>query len=81
MTDLKRMRLLCGLRQIDVWANTGVPLYRISLAERGAVQLSESEEKLIRMFLREKWATLQVAEGQTNLVVSSPPARQVARGG
>ena len=38
MSDLKRMRLLCGLRQLDVWAGTGVPIYRISLAERGGLR-------------------------------------------
>lgn len=56
------MRLLCGLRQLDVWAGTGVPLYRLSLAERGALQLNESEEKLVRRFLRERWATLEEIE-------------------
>lgn len=56
------MRLLCGLRQLDVWAGTGVPLYRLSLAERGALHLNESEEKLIRGFLRERWGALQEIE-------------------
>ena len=64
MTDLKRMRLLCGLRQLDVWAGTGIPVYRISLAERGAIQLNESETKLAYRFLRERWAALQAAERQ-----------------
>ena len=59
------MRLLCGLRQLDVWAGTGVPLYKISLAERAALHLTESEERLIRGFLRERWASLQQIEGAT----------------
>jgi hypothetical protein len=56
------MRLLCGLRQIDVWAGTGIPLYKLSLAERRAVRLSDPEEKLLRRFLCERWAALQVVE-------------------
>jgi hypothetical protein len=62
MTDLKRMRLLCGLRQIDVWASTGIPLYRIAGAERGRVQLSKSEQTLLEGFLRERWESLQEIE-------------------
>jgi hypothetical protein len=64
MTDLRRMRVLCGLRQIDVWAGTGIPLYRLSLAERRGVRLSEPEEKLLRRFLSERWAALQALERQ-----------------
>lgn len=62
MSDLKRMRLLCGLRQLDVWAGTGVPVYRISLAERGGLRLTESEEKLIVAYLRERWTALRQAD-------------------
>lgn len=61
MSDLKRMRLLCGLRQIDVWAGTGIPLYRISLAEREGIQLTECEERLLRTFLQERWAAIEGA--------------------
>lgn len=56
------MRLLCDLRQLDVWAGTGVPLYRISLAERGESRLNATEEKLVLGFLRERWAALQQVE-------------------
>jgi hypothetical protein len=62
VTDLKRMRLLCDLRQLDVWAGTGVPVYRISLAERGALQLTESQEKLVLAYLHKRWAALRQVE-------------------
>jgi hypothetical protein len=56
------MRLLCGLRQLDVWAGTGVPVYKLSLAERRTIRLTEPEEKLVRRFLCERWAALQAFE-------------------
>jgi len=62
MSDLKKMRLLCGLRQIDLWASTGIPLHRIAGAERGQFELSDVEHKLLVDFLRERWASLHELE-------------------
>ncbi len=59
MTDLKRMRLLCGLRQIDLWAATGIPIQRLSLAERGLLELTEGERRLLVSFLRDRWESTQ----------------------
>lgn len=63
MTDLKRMRLLCGLRQIDCWSATGIAIHRLSAAERGLLQLNYSEQSLLTNFLRERWKSIQEAEG------------------
>jgi hypothetical protein len=55
MTDLKRLRLICGLRQLDVWAATGIPIQRLSQAERGRYDLlSDPERKLLQSFLRQQ---------------------------
>ena len=55
MTDLKRLRLICGLRQIDVWAGTGIPIQKLSQAERGRYDLlSDPERKLLQSFLRKQ---------------------------
>jgi hypothetical protein len=56
------MRLLCGLRQIDLWAATGIPLHRVAAAERGQVQLTDGEQKVLVGFLRERWDSLRDAE-------------------
>ncbi len=72
MTDLKRMRLLCGLRQLDVWAATGIPVNKLSRAERGRVRLSESERRLLIGFLRERWEALPDVEPRS---ASNLPAR------
>lgn len=63
MTDLKRMRLICGLRQLDVYVATGITPSRISLAERGSIALSQSEEWALRSFLNTRWSDLQALEG------------------
>ncbi len=60
--ELKRMRLLCGLRQFDVAVGTGVALRRISGAETGRLQLTKHERQLIENFLRRRWAWLQQLE-------------------
>jgi hypothetical protein len=77
MTDLKRMRLLCGLRQIDVWGSTGIPLYRIAGAERGQLRLSEKEHKLLATFLHERWESLQEIERGTSCAIRPPRSRSV----
>jgi hypothetical protein len=65
--ELKRMRLLCSLRQIDVWAATGIPVGKLSLAEQGRVQLSKPEETLLISFLRAKWNAIQQLEATPEL--------------
>jgi hypothetical protein len=57
------MRLLCGLRQIDVWAGTGIPVGELSAAEQGRAQLAESEFALLVSYLHEKWKAIQESEG------------------
>jgi hypothetical protein len=65
MRDLKRMRLLCNLRQIDLSISTGVPVYRISGAETGRFQLSSLEETALRNFLVERWQWIEETERRT----------------
>lgn len=69
------MRLVCGLRQIDVWAATGIPVNRLSLAERGCIRLSESEEKLLVRYFIERWRALRQNElpaVQTGMLAELP---------
>jgi hypothetical protein len=55
MTDLKRLRLICGLRQLDVWAATGIQIQRLSQAERGRYGfLSDPEINLLQSFFRQR---------------------------
>ncbi len=58
------MRLLCGLRQIDCWAATGIPIHRLSGAERGLLRLTHSEERLLITFLRERWKNTRESEAK-----------------
>jgi len=62
MQDLKRMRLLCNLRQIDLSVTTGIPIYRIGGAETGRLQLSDLEERALRNFLVERWRSIEELE-------------------
>jgi predicted transcriptional regulator len=65
MRDLKRMRLLCGLRQMDLSGATGVSTYKISAAETGRLSLSELEERALRGFLVERWESIVELEAQS----------------
>ena len=56
--ELKRFRLACLLSQEDVSNETGIPLRRLSLAERGLAQLSEPEKRLLRELFRRRMALL-----------------------
>ncbi len=67
MTNLKKIRLICGLRLVDVWANTGIPSQRISLAERGNEALSQSEKKLLEDFLRQRWDAMKEFEARVTV--------------
>lgn len=62
MKNLKRMRLLCGLRQIDLSLATGIALYKISNAETGRLRLSQSEADILRDFLFGRWSSIQKLE-------------------
>ena len=62
MSDLKRMRLLCGLSQIDIFIATGIPIGKLSLAERDLKRLSNSDEKALREFLIQRWEGLRQFE-------------------
>lgn len=59
MLEMKRLRLACLLRQVDVSMATGIPLCRLSLAERGLARLSDAEERLVMEFLRRRWNALE----------------------
>jgi hypothetical protein len=59
MMDLRLVRLACRLRLVDVWAGTGISTARLSAFERGRAKLSESEERLLISYLRDRWTTLQ----------------------
>jgi hypothetical protein len=56
------MRLLCGLRQIDLTMATGIALYKISGAEIGRLRLSEPDEEVLRDFLVGRWSSIQRLE-------------------
>ena len=62
MLNLKRIRLVCGLRQIDVWAATGIPVGKLSQAEQGRIPLSEPEQALLVSFLHKRWKAIREAE-------------------
>jgi transcriptional regulator with XRE-family HTH domain len=62
--SLKRMRLICGLRQIDLAIATGIALYKISSAETGRSHLSKSDADALSNFLHARWRSIQVLEGQ-----------------
>ncbi len=54
MLMLLRLRRSLFLRQIDVENATGIPVYRLSAAERGLVALSETEYRIVDEFLRDR---------------------------
>ena len=62
--DLKRMRLLCGLRQIDVAFCTGVSVSALAAAEHGRKPLNRTEHGLVVAYLRTRWQFLQDLEKQ-----------------
>ena len=60
--DLKRMRLLCGLRQLDVSFCTGVSVSALAGAEQGRKPLNYTEHALVVSFLNARWQMLETAE-------------------
>jgi transcriptional regulator with XRE-family HTH domain len=61
-TDLKRMRLVCGLRQLDVSFCTGVSVSALAAAEQGRKPLNYTEHALVVAFLDARWRMLQELE-------------------
>jgi hypothetical protein len=51
MTSMRRMRAYLGLRLLDVTIGTGVPVGRLSLAERGILELTASESAMVWGYL------------------------------
>lgn len=62
--ELKRLRLICLLTQGDVSIETGIPARRLSLAERGLVQLSEAENVFYAGYLVGGWCYSKAARPQ-----------------
>jgi hypothetical protein len=60
--DLKKMRLLCGLRQIEVAVCTGVSVSALAAAEQGRRPLSDVERSIVVSFLEDRWRVLELAE-------------------
>jgi len=60
--ELKRLRLISLLTQGDVSIETGIPVRRLSLAERGLVRLSEAENRLLRELFSRRMALLESPE-------------------
>ena len=54
MTPLCRLRRFLGLRQLDVERATGVSIRRLSLAEQGALTLTETEQRLVSDYLADR---------------------------
>lgn len=55
---LRRVRNFLGLRRIDCYLGTGVPIHRISEAESGRRPLDPAQHKAIVTFLRNRWAAV-----------------------
>jgi hypothetical protein len=55
MRELYRLRRFLDLRQSDIASATGVPIHRISLAERhGIATLHDTEQRLIAAYLSDR---------------------------
>jgi hypothetical protein len=76
------MRLLCGLRQIDLSMATGIALYKISSAETGRLRLSEPDAEVLRDFLFGRWRSIQRLEsGRAHVPSTEQKAIAVGVGG
>jgi transcriptional regulator with XRE-family HTH domain len=74
MTPFCRIRRFLGLTQDDVAAVTGISIRRLPLAERGAIQLLESEECAVRAYLEDELKITSKVQGTDH----EPPARAVS---
>lgn len=82
MLNAKRMRLVCGLRQIDVWAGTGITPARLSKAENGKIELEVPERAALESYLRKRWAIRQESEDVIfgdELSVQNAPSSKASR--
>ncbi|HXW57746.1 MAG TPA: hypothetical protein VEJ67_18480 [Candidatus Cybelea sp.] len=52
--DLRKIRMFLELRQFDVTVATGIPIGRLSQAERGLVALNRVEQASLEFFLRDR---------------------------
>ncbi len=64
MTSMGRFRRFLNLTQLDLYLATGIPINRISAAERGLVELSGTEERIVSVFLSERLRTLPILTEQ-----------------
>jgi hypothetical protein len=62
LSDLRKMRLLCGLRQIEVAFCTGVSVSALAAAESGRKPLTGIEQSIVVSFLKDHWQLLELAE-------------------
>jgi transcriptional regulator with XRE-family HTH domain len=75
-SDLRKMRLLCGLRQVDVAYCTGVSVSALAAAEHGRRPLNHVEHSLVVCFLNERWQILKrIEEGYQKAVVKGEAVR------
>lgn len=58
MLEMKRLRLACLLRQIDVSQATGIAVSRLSSAERGLIRLADAEQRMVMGLLQRRWQFL-----------------------
>jgi hypothetical protein len=65
MNHYRRARCFLGLRQIDVSNATGIPLQRLSLAERALITLNTVEASVLSAYLRGRIEAV-VRMGETN---------------
>jgi len=64
MNRLKAFRVLLGLTQQSLSAQTGIPLGRLSQIERGLVHATETERRLLMSVLAARQLALQEYESR-----------------
>jgi len=73
MTTIGRVRRFLGLRQIDVEIATGIPVKRLSAAERGVLRLNHLEESLVSSYLRDRLRIVQDLSGNGRAIEELTP--------
>jgi hypothetical protein len=68
MPYTNRIRRYLGLRQQDVSAHTGIPLYRLSGYEVGKLQLNETERRSLLRYLRTRLQAIRHETGSPDLL-------------
>jgi len=80
MTKIGRVRRFLGLRQIDVEIATGIPVRRLSAAERGVLRLNHLEESLVSSYLHDRLRIVQgVSANDRAIEVLTPEAGEGRR--